>query len=147
VVANIMAEELGWTEEFKAQQMEAASIYIDSYAGRIPSKAGARLREATYKDASDIFDAIDTDGNRYLDLTEVGEIATVLGLPLSKEELVVAFSEMDKLGTGRVTLETFALWWNHDSCSVLRKQLAKELQVGGFEADDLKKMGGGVFLG
>jgi glycerol-3-phosphate dehydrogenase len=36
MVANIMAEELGWTEHVKAKQIEAATAYIDSYAGSIP---------------------------------------------------------------------------------------------------------------
>ena len=147
VVARIMAEELGWSSDVKAKQMEAATVYISSYGGRIPNKAGAKLREATYKDISDIFHAIDTDGNGYLDHTEIGEVAAVLGFPLDVQELSAALSEMDTGGTGRVTLESFELWWNHKSGSLLRKQLAKELQVGGFETADLTKMGSGVFLG
>jgi glycerol-3-phosphate dehydrogenase len=38
-VAEIMARELGWTNKVKQQQMEAASKYVESYAGRIPMQA------------------------------------------------------------------------------------------------------------
>lgn len=147
VVSNIMAEELGWSNEVKAKQVEAATIYISSYAGRISNKAGAQLREGIYKGVADVFTAVDSDKNGYLDRTEIGELASVLGFPLNDEELSVVFSEMDKESNGRITLELFELWWYGKSRSPLRKQLTKELQVGGFETDDLKTMGGGVFLG
>jgi glycerol-3-phosphate dehydrogenase len=36
-VAEIMARELGWTKKVKQQQMEAAVMYVNTYAGRIPA--------------------------------------------------------------------------------------------------------------
>jgi glycerol-3-phosphate dehydrogenase len=36
-VAEIMARELGWTPKVKEQQMQAAAMYVDTYAGRIPA--------------------------------------------------------------------------------------------------------------
>ena len=144
-VADIMAEELGWSADVKAEQVAAARAYVDSYAGRIPKKQGSTLRAATYEDLRDIFSALDTDGNGYLDKVEVGEAASVLGFPMSSAELASAFSRMDSDGNGRVTLKEFAEWWNLDS--LLKKKLSRELGLGGFNKEDIKSLGGGVFLG
>jgi glycerol-3-phosphate dehydrogenase len=150
-VAEIMERELGWSEDVKAKQIVAARKYIEAYAGRIPVKAGATLREATYRDVADIFNAIDRDGNGFLDRQEIGEVAEILGFPLSDEALTSSFEEMDKEGTGRVSLESFEAWWNHHmtakSSSEFHSNLARELGVGGLKQESLKKMGGGVFLG
>ena len=144
-VADIMAEELGWSADVKAEQVAAARTYVDCYAGRIPKKKGSTLRAATYEDLRDIFSALDADGNGYLDIVEVGEAANVLGFPMSSAELSSAFSTMDGDGNGRVTLEEFAEWWNVDS--LLKKRLSRELGLGGFKKEDIKSLGGGVFLG
>lgn len=39
LVADIMADELGWTKDVKAEQIIAASKYMDSYGGRIPDES------------------------------------------------------------------------------------------------------------
>lgn len=146
-VADLMAEELGWTQDVKAEQIILARKYIESYAGRIPNKAGSTLREATYEEIKDVFKAIDTDGNGFLDRTEVGEIASVLGFPLSEDELSVAFDAMDKNRNGRVSLDEFEAWWNHASDTTFHKQLSTELSLGGTKKEDIRTMGGGVFGG
>lgn len=146
-VADLMAEELGWTQDVKAEQIILARKYIESYAGRIPNKAGSVLREATYEEIKDVFQAIDTDGNGFLDRTEVGEIASVLGFPLSEEELSVAFDEMDENRNGRVSLDEFKAWWNHASDTTFHKQLSAQLSLGGTKKEDIRTMGGGVFGG
>jgi glycerol-3-phosphate dehydrogenase len=147
-VANCMAKELGWSKEVKAKQMMAARVYVESYVGRIPDKHGAKLREATYRDVQDIFNAIDTDGNGYLDHQEIGEVAEVLGFPMSEKELAVAFQELDADSNGRISFEEFEQWWNHSNAETqLRKNLAQQLGLGGLEKEDLKKMGPGTFLG
>ena len=121
-VAEIMAKELGWSKEVKAKQMQAARVYVESYAGRIPDKHGAKLRDATYRDVQDIFNAIDRDGNGYLDRQEIGEVAEVLGFPLTEQELNKAFQELDRDGNGRISLEEFEHWWNHDERICLSKE-------------------------
>lgn len=62
-VADIMAEELEWSEQIKQEQIFAAQEYIATYGGRIPDKKRSTLRDATYTDVTDIFSAIDADGN------------------------------------------------------------------------------------
>lgn len=146
-VAEIMSKELGWSKEVKSKQMQAARTYIEAYAGRIPDKHGAKLRDATYRDVQDIFNAIDSDGNGYLDRQEVGEVAEVLGFPMTDEELSKAFQELDRDGNGRISLEEFEHWWNHDEEFAFRKSLSQELGIGGFRKEDIKRMGSGIFLG
>ena len=112
-VADIMTEELGWTLDVKAEQMAAAKKYVESYAGRIPDKRGSTLRDTTYKDLEEIFNAIDTDESGFLDRQEVGELASVLGFPLSDKELDDAFEQM-QMDEGRkddrVDLQEFEAW-------------------------------------
>eukprot|EP00521_Asterionellopsis_glacialis_P007334 CAMPEP_0195283552 /NCGR_PEP_ID=MMETSP0707-20130614/2055_1 /TAXON_ID=33640 /ORGANISM="Asterionellopsis glacialis, Strain CCMP134" /LENGTH=799 /DNA_ID=CAMNT_0040342737 /DNA_START=157 /DNA_END=2556 /DNA_ORIENTATION=- len=146
-VANIMAVELGWSEDVKAEQIIVARKYVESYAGRIPKKVGASLREATYEDLKDIFEAIDRDCNGFLDRTELGELAEALGFPLSVEELDEAFAEMDTNMNGRVSLQSFEAWWNRAGDSAFHRRLSSELSLGGTNAEDIRTMGGGVFLG
>ena len=110
-VANIMKKELNWSDKVTEEQIIAARKYIQTYGGRIPNKQEAKLRNATYRDVEDIFNALDYDGNGFLDRAEVGEVASILGFPLSDNELSQAFWEMDQNGNGRVTLEEFEIWY------------------------------------
>lgn len=146
-VADLMAEELGWSSDAKAEQIAAATEYIESYAGRIPQKKGTSLREATYEDLRDIFSAIDTDGNGYLDEVEVAEAASALGFPMSPSELSDAFDEMDRTQDGRVTFEEFEVWWNLGKDVEFRKRLSKELGLGGSDKEDIMSLGSGVIGG
>ena len=109
-VADIMAEELGWTQDVKAEQIAAATKYIDSYAGRIPHDKESTLRGTNYQNIEELFNAIDTDGSNFLDREEVGELASILGISMSKEELEMAFKQMDENGNDRVDLDEFKSW-------------------------------------
>lgn len=146
LVAEIMADELSWSDEVKSDQMLAAEMYIDTYAGRVPKRAGSQLREVTFKDLSDIFSVIDTDNSGFIDRTEMGEISSVLGFPMPEEELDKAFKEIDTSGDGRISFEEFESWWN-DIDSEFKKRLVSELKLGSDSIDDLKQMGGGALLG
>ncbi|GMH60117.1 hypothetical protein TrST_g8364 [Triparma strigata] len=145
-VAEIMAEELGWSEDIKASQMESAYEYISTYGGPVPDKAGASLRSATFRDIIEIFNAIDEDGSGFLDRTEVEHAATKLGFPMSAEELNAAFDEMDTSHDGRVSLEEFEAWWNGADDGGLREKMHNEFSFAK-DIDDLKKVGGGAMLG
>lgn len=142
LVADIMAEELGWTEDVKAEQIAAARKYVGSYAGRIPDNKESILRGARYQNVEDLFNAIDTDGSGFLDRTEVGELASILGIELSDEELSAAFKQMDQNGNDRVDLREFESWLHNSQDSILYQRLTKELSLEG-----LKKMGSGTLLG
>lgn len=142
IVADIMAEELGWTEDIKAEQVIAARKYVESYAGRIPDNKGLELRGMGYKTVQELFNAIDTDGSGFLDKTEVKELASVLGLELSEKELDEAFQEMDSNKNDRVDMDEFEAWWINRSESEFHQRLSKELNL-----DRLKSMGSGTLLG
>jgi hypothetical protein len=146
-VADIMTEELGWSPDVKAEQIRLAKKYVESYAGRIPDKRGSTLRQATYNDLVELFSAIDTDGSGFLDRQEVGELASVLGFPLTEKELDVAFNQMDQNRNGRVVFEEFELWWNQSRDTQFHKNLCQELSLHAIHNEDLKKIGTGTFLG
>jgi Ca2+-binding EF-hand superfamily protein len=137
-----MAEELGWTENIKMEQMAAARQYISSYAGRIPDNKESILRGAKYQHVEDLFNAIDMDGSGFLDKTEVGELASILGIELTEEELTIAFKQMDQNGNDRVDLTEFESWLRNSQDSILYQRLTQELSL-----EELKKMGSGTLLG
>lgn len=147
-VADIMAQELGWSRATKKKQIEAATEYLSSYGGRIPDKRGATLRSATYADVAAVFETLDEDGSGYLDRQEVADAAKALGFPLKNDELDKVFKAMDQNGNGRVSLEEFVSWWNNDKDrSVLHQKLRDQLKVGGKKTEDLKELGTGTFFG
>ena len=53
---------------------------------------------------------IDEDKGGTLDQDEIGKLATVLGIPMSKGELEQAMIDMDEDGGGTVDFEEFAAW-------------------------------------
>lgn len=146
-VTDIMAKELGWTDEIKGEQMFAAQEYVETYGGRISNKAGSNLRNATYRDVIDVFNAIDVDGSGFIDKAEVGEVAAILGFPISDKEVGTAFDDMDIDRNGRVSLKEFEAWWNHAKDSDLHASLCVELNVGGKSAQELREIGPGTMLG
>jgi len=109
-VADIMAEELGWSKKIKAKQVEAAKVYLDAYGGRIPVEDDIRLRLPTLQETVDIFNEVDRDGSGFLDLQEVKEMADRLGQSLSANEVQYIFEAMDTDSDGKVTPEEFAKW-------------------------------------
>ena len=116
-VAELMAEELGWSDAERARQLDHAYAYMASYGGPVADKASAALRSATAEDLRRIFDHIDASGDGVLHPTEVRDAAHLLGFPLrdGDEWLDKAFTAMDPDGNGVVTFEEFSAWWNGDS--------------------------------
>lgn len=127
MVADIMAEELGWSRKAKESHMRSARLYVESYGGKISMKADALLREASRESPDKLFDALDRDGNGYIDEQEVAEAVSILGLKMSANEVKKAFKQMDKSGNGRVTVDAFKSWWVERSASPLHKRLMREL--------------------
>jgi len=142
MVANIMTQELGWTADIKAEQIAAATKYVNSYAGRIPDNKETVLRQGSYKNVVELFNAIDTDGSGFLDRTEVGELASILGINLSDDDLTAAFNQMDQNGNDRVDLQEFEAWFNNSNECKFYQKLSQELSL-----ENLKLMGGGTLLG
>ncbi|GMI21262.1 hypothetical protein TeGR_g12629, partial [Tetraparma gracilis] len=144
-VAELMAEELGWSEEVRKEQEEAATKYLNSYGGPIPDFTGSKLRTANYRDLRAIFVALDEDKSGFLDQSEIMHAATALGMDFTEEELAAAFKEMDVSGNGRVDLKEFEKWWRK-STSTFHDAIASEMKLGK-DWESIKEAGGGAMFG
>mmetsp|Transcript_31249 Transcript_31249/g.57950 ORF Transcript_31249/g.57950 Transcript_31249/m.57950 type:complete len:907 (+) Transcript_31249:25-2745(+) len=111
-VADIMAEELGWSAKIKAKQIQTAKEYMESYGGRIPMDDDLSIRLPTLAEAMDVFKEIDVDGSGFLDMQEVKEMAIRLGQPLPEDRVQSIFNEMDKNKDGKIQAEEFMEWFN-----------------------------------
>lgn len=141
-VADIMQEELGWSEEVKLNMISEASDYIAAYGGPIADKSEAGMRAVTFRDLRDVFKALDEDGSNFLDRTEISRASRVLGFPLTENELDEAFNSMDK-GDGRVYFEAFERWWNGKGDDALHATMRDEVKLGGTSVQGLKDIGSG----
>lgn len=147
VVADIMAEELGWSAKVKKRQIEAAEKYVNSYGGKIPDSSEEKLKSGIYKTIQDVFDAIDSNENGFLEEDELNEVATILGFNMSEKELHKAFGEMDKEKKGRVSIQHFTEWWTKSANSPFRKKLQEQLGLKAASSKDLKDLGPGILFG
>ena len=147
VVADIMAKELGWSTKVKKRQIEAAIKCVNSYGGRISDTSEDKLKSGVYKNIQDVFDAIDSNENGFLEENELNEVATILGFDIPPEDLEKAFSEMDREKKGRVSIEDFINWWTKSSNSPFRKKLSEELGLKALSHEDLKNIGPGTMFG
>lgn len=111
-VADIMAEELGWSAKIKATQIQAAKDYLESYGGRIPLDDDLIVRLPTLEEAMDVFKEIDVDGSGFLDQQEVKEMGARLGNPLPDDEVAAIFAKMDTNKDGKVQADEFMEWFN-----------------------------------
>lgn len=114
-VAEIMAEELGWSAKVKATQTQAAKDYLESYGGRIPIDDDIAVRLPTLAEAMDVFREFDTDGSGFVDMQEVKEMAIRLGTPLPENRVKEIFDQMDKNKDGKVQSDEFMAWFNDEA--------------------------------
>jgi glycerol-3-phosphate dehydrogenase len=147
VVADIMAKELGWSAKVKKQQIEAAEKYVNSYGGRIAVTSENKLKSGKYESVHDIFNAIDSSQNGFLEKHEVEEISIILGFKLSEKQIDEAFREMDQRNKGRVSLDDFMKWWTTSRNSPFHKKLTKELGLHAVSGEELRNIGPGTMFG
>lgn len=62
-----------------------------------------------------LFNRIDEDGGGTIDSHEVEDLARLIDVEISPEELAQAISEMDADGTGIINFEEFIHWWDSSS--------------------------------
>jgi len=146
-IADIMAVELGWTAKVKQMQIEAAEKCVNSYGGRIPDTSEDKLKSGVYKNIQDVFDAIDSNENGFLEENELMEVAGILGFDMSAKDVDKAFNEMDREKKGRVSMQDFVDWWTKSPNSPFRKKLQEQLGLKALCHEDLKKMGPGTMFG
>ena len=147
VVADIMAKELGWSAKVKQKQIEAAEKCINTYGGRISDTSEDKLKSGIYKNIRDVFDAIDSNENGFLEEDELEEVATILGFDMSPKDVEKAFNEMDIEKKGRVSIDDFIKWWTKSSNSPFRKKLSEQLGLKALSHEDLKNLGPGTMFG
>ena len=147
VIADIMANELGWTAETKKQQIDAAEKYANSYGGRISNDSEDKFKAGIYKNVQDVFDAIDSNENGFLEKNELEEVARILGLEMPKKDIEKSFQEMDRENKGRVSIQDFFDWWTKSSNSPFHKKISQELGLKALTHEDLKNIGPGTMFG
>jgi len=127
---EIMGDALGWSKKERKRQQALAEDYIGQFGGPVADKKNAKLRARTYTDLLDIFGAIDSDGNGYIDEGELASAAQKLGFPFKdKAEAKATFVSIDKDGNGRITETEFIEWWNKSSFDDYSKKLHKQLTL------------------
>lgn len=67
-----------------------------------------------------LFDRIDEDGGGTIDAHEVEDLAKLIDVEISQEELGQAIIEMDEDRTGSVNFEEFIHWWDSSSAIAVR---------------------------
>lgn len=141
-VADIMAEELGWSRRVKTAQMKAARAYLESYGGRIPVEDGLSVRLPTLGDAKDVFRELDTDKSGYVDIQEIQAFAhRRLGRPLEEDTVKTIFKSMDKNRDGKVNVDEFMEWFSNDETKRGIKYYFHQKTIQIFNEIDIKNHG------
>ena len=156
-VAELMAAQLGWSEQEQATQLLEALEALEEFGGPIAQTEGVTdVIPQLPTDLQALFKLLDADGNEYIDLEEMKHGARLLGFPfVSDERAKEAFAEMDREGSGRVTEADFTHWWmmaegsgvtdsggESNSSSHLRQALAARF---GFSKSAVQKARGVMF--
>lgn len=115
-VADIMADELGWSRKVKHSQMQSAKTYLESYGGRIPVdvKDDFYIHLPTLEEAMDIFREIDVEKSGFSNLQQVKEILSRLGQPHDEGHIKTIFIAMDRNRDGKVDEKEFMEWFSND---------------------------------
>ena len=72
-----------------------------------------RALEQTNRDCKDFFGRVDEDGNRELDVDELGAAFPAMDLPLTSQQVQQIFDSIDFDGSGDVSLPEFIADFNH----------------------------------
>lgn len=140
-VADIMAEELGWSKATKKEQIKCAKKYLAAYGGRIPFEDTVALRFMTHEDAMEMFRVIDKDGSGFIDSQELKEVAKQLGTPLSDKQINEVFQEIDTDKNGKISADEFVAWINAQQSKNDAKQYLNATATVIFEEIDTDQSG------
>lgn len=145
-IADLMALELGWSDEEKEAQIRDAKDYLKHFAGPVPDRRSVNVRELTPRDLRELFKSIDMDRSGYIDEYELGHAAELLGFPFESDEARSrAFKEIAGSEDGRVTFAEFEQWWNNsEDVKGLRETLSKRVML---SAEKLTDAGTGTMFG
>jgi len=148
-VGDLMAACLDWDDEELVLQKEIAYDKLNEFAGPVPiENYQNNIIGATNKyDLKQIFKILDSDNNGYIDIKEMYQAASMLGIDVShssdgdedgqvtpstkqQNELKEMFEIMDVNNTGRITEQEFiAGWLNTKDDIILKNQLKMKFNV------------------
>ena len=80
-----------------------------------------------------LFDRLDEDGSRSIEVSELVYLVDGLRLNMTQEEIRIAVQEMDEKKTGQIDFEEFSNWWQSRSGGVSGR-LRSKLKLSGFLA-------------
>jgi Ca2+-binding EF-hand superfamily protein len=92
-----------------------------------------------------LFDRIDEDGGGTIDAHEVEDLAHLIDIELTPEQVLQATSEMDEDGSGTANFEEFIHWWDSSSpiAAKLRRGIIAEEALIGASFDRIDEDGSG----
>lgn len=141
-IADIMAEELGWSRKVKKAQIDSAKAYLASYGGKIPLEEDDLLvRLPTYAEVMDVFDEVDQEKSGYLGIVQVKEIAKRLGRPLPDGEIRAIFDSMDTNRDGKIDAREFLEWFEAEETKEGIKSYFHQKTMEIFKEIDIKRTG------
>jgi len=119
-VADLMAKELGWSNEEKERQLREAMDVLDTFGGPKPCKAAMEeelVRLGTeVKTVQQVFVNMDLGNTGYIDLTEFRDCCEMLDIPFkSSQDAKAEFDRVDTNGNGKIDEKEFVDWWQKDS--------------------------------
>jgi len=115
-VADIMAEELGWSKKVKTAQVERAKAYLENYGGRIPVEQDLmHIRLPTLEEIMEVFREVDTDKSGELNVQQIKQMSTKLGQKLTDNAIASIFAKMDKNNDGKIDAKEFITWFNAEA--------------------------------
>lgn len=80
-----------------------------------------------------LFDRLDEDGSRSIEVSELVYLVDGLRLNMTREEIEIAVQEMDEKKSGEIDFEEFGNWWVSTSAG-LSGRLRSKLKLSGFLA-------------
>jgi len=130
-VADLMAEELGWSRVEKKRQLKEAMDVLNTFGGPKPDKAvvEAELMRlgSEVKTVQQVFANMDLNDSGYIDLTEFRDCCEMLGIPFKSDKHAKAeFDRVDANGNGKIDEKEFVAWWQKDG--TLQDKLANKFK-------------------
>ena len=80
-VAELMQLHMGWSDQDREEQLQAALVALREFGGPIPAGKKSATRTQLPEDIRGLFKILDLDNNGYLDYQEIVTGAEMLGFP------------------------------------------------------------------
>lgn len=116
-VVQLMAEELNWSPDRQAEEIESCVDYLRYFGGPHVSKHDMDgIRLATDEDMKDVFRKVDQNQSGTIKRSEVLLVAEMLHHEMTTDELndcMLSASTSD-MARGEIAFDEFTKWWNSE---------------------------------